>query len=77
LRLKPNLPQAHLAAGYYMYDCWRDYQKARDHLAIAERLLPNSAEALVLAGYIDRGQGHWAQSNEGFRTSMRLGPRKP
>jgi TolB-like protein len=75
LRLNPNLPEAHLAAAGHLYDCYRDYEKARAHLAIAERSLPNSTQAIRLAGYIDRGQGRWTESTKA--TSMRLGPENP
>jgi len=54
LRLKPNLPETHLAAAFHLYTCYRDYQGARVHIAIAERALPNSAEAIALVGYLDR-----------------------
>ena len=77
LRLKPSLPEAHLKAGYYFYDCFRDYVKSHEHLAIAEHLLPNSAEALVLAGYIDRGQGHWEDSTKAFEKACNLDPENP
>jgi serine/threonine protein kinase len=77
LRLNPNLPKAHLAAAGYLYDCYRDYEKARAHLAIAQRSLPNSAEALRLAGYIDRGEGRWAKSTEAFERACDLDPENP
>ncbi len=77
LRLKPNLAEGHLAAGYYLYDCCRDYPKSREHLAIAERLLPNSADTLCLAGYIDRGQGHWEESTKAFERACNLDPENP
>jgi adenylate cyclase len=77
LRLNPNLPKAHLAAAGHLYDCYRDYEKARAHLAIAQRSLPNSAEALRLAGYIDRGEGRWAKSTEAFERACDLDPENP
>jgi adenylate cyclase len=77
LRLRPDLPEAHLAAGYNLYVCYRNFEKARAHLAIAERLLPNSADALCLAGFIDRGQGHWAESTNAFELACDLDPENP
>jgi tetratricopeptide (TPR) repeat protein len=74
LRLNPNLPKAYLAAAGHLYDCYRDYEKARAHLAIAQRSLPNSAEALRLAGYIDRNEGRWAKSTEAFKRACDLDP---
>jgi serine/threonine protein kinase/Tfp pilus assembly protein PilF len=77
LRLNANLPEAHLAAAGHLYDCYRDYQKARAHLAIAERSLPNNTQALRLAGYIDRGQGRWAESTKAFERACNLDPEDP
>jgi serine/threonine protein kinase/Flp pilus assembly protein TadD len=77
LRLNPGLPEAHLAAAGHLYDCYRDYQKARAHLAIAERSLPNSTQALRLAGYIDRGQGRWVESTKAFERACDLDPENP
>jgi TolB-like protein len=77
LRLNPDLPEAHLAAAGHLYDCYRDYEKARAHLAIAERSLPNSTQAIRLAGYIDRGQGRWAESTKAFERACDLDPENP
>jgi serine/threonine protein kinase/Flp pilus assembly protein TadD len=77
LKLNPTLPEAHVAAGGYFYDCCRDYEKARAHLAIAERSLPNNSHVFVLAGYIDRGQGRWAESMQAFEKACNLDPENP
>ena len=74
LRLKPNLPEAHLAAALHLYTWYRDYEKARAHIAIAERALPNSSDTLWLAGYIDRGQGRWAESTKAYERACNLDP---
>jgi hypothetical protein len=39
LRLGPDLPEVHLAAAFHRYACYRDYQRARVQIAIAERQL--------------------------------------
>src|SRR6478672_3440874 len=62
LRLQPNLPEAHLAMGFYYYYCERDYQNALKEFAIAKLSLPNSAEVYMAIGSIERRQGKWAQS---------------
>jgi serine/threonine protein kinase/Flp pilus assembly protein TadD len=74
LQLKPNLAEAHLAAALHLYTWYRDYEQARAHLAIAERALPNSSDTLSLAGYIDRGQGRWAESTSAFERACNLDP---
>jgi tetratricopeptide (TPR) repeat protein len=74
LRLKPDLPEAHLAAALHLYTWYRDYDKARTHLAIAQRALPNSSDTVCLAGYIDRGQGRWSESTAAFERACDLDP---
>jgi tetratricopeptide (TPR) repeat protein len=75
LRLKPNLPETHLAAALHLYMCSGDHQGARVHIAIAEQALPNSSEALALSGYLDRRQGHWAESTKALERACNLDPK--
>src|SRR5439155_20148333 len=42
IRLQPDLPEAHLALGFYYYYCERDYKAALDEFAISRRRLPTS-----------------------------------
>ncbi len=75
LRLQPNLPEAHLAFGFYYYYCERDYQNALREFAIAKLSLPNSAEVYMAIGSIERRQGKWAQSTGNFEKAVSLSPR--
>ncbi len=75
LRINPNLAETHLAAAFHQYICYRDYQRARVHIATAERALPNSADALALTGYLDRRQGHWEESTQALEKAINLDPR--
>jgi TolB-like protein/Flp pilus assembly protein TadD len=75
LRLKPNLPETHLSAALHLYMCYGDYQEARVHIAIAEQALPNSSEAFALSGYLDRRQGHWAESTKVLERACNLDPK--
>jgi serine/threonine protein kinase/tetratricopeptide (TPR) repeat protein len=77
LRLDPNIPETQLAAAFHLYRCYRDYQKAKLHIAIAGRTSPNSADALVLTGFIDREQGHWEESTKALERACDLDPRNP
>jgi TolB-like protein/Flp pilus assembly protein TadD len=74
-RLQPNLPEAHLALGFYYYYCERDYQNALREFAIAKLSLPNSAEVYMAIGSIERRQGKWAQSTGNFEKAVSLSPR--
>jgi TolB-like protein/tetratricopeptide (TPR) repeat protein len=75
IRLQPNLPEAHLALGFYYYYCERDYQNALREFAIAKLSLPNSAEVYMAIGSIERRQGKWAQSTGNFEKAVSLSPR--
>jgi tetratricopeptide (TPR) repeat protein len=77
LRLKPNLPETHLAAAFHLYACYRDYQNARFHIAIAKESLSNSADALVLEGYLDRRQGDWEEGTKALERARNLNPKNP
>jgi TolB-like protein/Flp pilus assembly protein TadD len=74
IRLQPDLPEAHLALGFYHYYCERNYQAALDEFAIAKRTLPNSAEVYMAIGAIERRQGKWAESTVNLEKAASLSP---
>ena len=75
IQLQPDLPEAHLALGFYYYYCERDYQNALKEFAIAKLSLPNSAEVYMAIGSIERRQGKWAQSTSNFEKAASLSPK--
>ncbi len=75
IRLQPDLPEAHLALGFYYYYCERNYQRALDEFAIAKRSLPNSADVYMAIGAIERRQGKWAQSTANLEKAASLSPK--
>ncbi len=75
LRLEPDLPEAHLALGFYHYYCERDYQRALDEFAIARKSLPNSADVYLAIGAIQRRQGKWAESTANMAKAASLSPK--
>src|SRR6516165_9596558 len=62
LELQSDLARAHLAQGYYYYYIDREYQRALDEFAVAQRGLPNSSEIYLMRGSIERRQGKWTES---------------
>ena len=54
---------------------YRDYAQARQHLAIAQRTLPNNAQVYSLTGYIDRREGKWDDSLRNLKRAAELDPR--
>ena len=77
LRLRPDLPEVHLAAAFHRYACYRDYDGARVQIAIAQRSLPNSPDALALVADLDRRQGRWEESTAVLKKAVTLDPRNP
>jgi serine/threonine protein kinase/tetratricopeptide (TPR) repeat protein len=75
LRLRPDLPEIHLAAARYFYYGWRDYDRVRVHLAFAERARPNNPGALCLAGLISQRQGDWEGAMRSLQKAVALDPR--
>ncbi len=74
LRLQPELPEVHLAYAYHLYGVYRDYEQAREQLAIARRGLPNNVGAIVAAAWIDRRQGKWEEAIQRFNEAISLDP---
>src|SRR5207245_845203 len=66
LRLRPDLPVVHLAAGFHLYTCYRDFERARVQIAIAAQVLSNNPDLLELTALIDRVQGRWEKSTSGL-----------
>lgn len=77
LSLQPDLPEAHLAKARHLYFCYRDYDQARQQLAIAQRGLPNDAEAIFLEALMNRRQGHVEKAIQEFNEAIRRDPRNP
>jgi serine/threonine-protein kinase len=75
VRLRPDAGETHLAQARHAYWGYRDYALARQHLAIARQLLPNSWEVSFLTGLLDRRQGDWESSNRNLERALVLNPR--
>ena len=75
IRLQPDLPEGHLALGFYHYYCERDYQAALHEFAIAKLSLPNSAEVYMAIGAIERRQGKWKESTSNMERAASVSPK--
>src|SRR5437867_8350405 len=76
-RLLPDSGEAHLALAKHLYWGYHDYDRARKELSLAQKSLPNDPLAFVLAGYIDRRQGRWADSTKNLERAVELDPQNP
>ena len=77
IELAPGLPDTHFAMGVYYYGVKRDYERALQELLIAERGLPNSAEAKNVIASVWRRQGLVEESIPKFAEAMNLSPQVP
>lgn len=77
LRLEPDLPEAHLAMGYYWYTGPRDFRKALEEFEAARRASPGDAEMHAAVAYVDRRQGRWEKAVNGLEHAVELDPRYP
>ena len=75
MALAPELPEGHLALGYYYYSGFRDYSLARAHFSAALRTLPNEPRVLKGIFYVARRQGRWGEALEALETWQRSDPR--
>jgi TolB-like protein/class 3 adenylate cyclase/Tfp pilus assembly protein PilF len=75
LALDPNLPEIHLAVGYYRYFGKSDFTGALAEFRQAEQGLPNNVDVFIAIGLIQRRLGHWDEAIVGFRRAVELDPR--
>ncbi|MCM2272004.1 MAG: protein kinase [candidate division Zixibacteria bacterium] len=77
LSLSPELADAHLAHGYYLYHCENQFDAALAEFEIAMLGQPSNAELLNAIAAVKRRQGELVQSLEYFKRSLQLDPRSP
>ncbi|MGC1323644.1 MAG: protein kinase, partial [Candidatus Udaeobacter sp.] len=75
LALQPNLGEAILAKGHYLYACLKNYDAAVRYYEQARPLLPNSSQIPELLAYVARRLGQWDRSESYFNEAERLDPR--
>jgi serine/threonine-protein kinase len=77
MRLQPNAPESHLAAGYVAYYGDRDYDRALREFEIARNNLPNDSSVFLAIASIERRQGKWKQSIADYEKAVSLSPGDP
>jgi TolB-like protein/Flp pilus assembly protein TadD len=75
LQLQPDLPEAHLALGFSYYYGDNNYDAALREFEIAQRGLPNEAEAYLAIGAIQRRQAKWKESTASLEKAASLNPK--
>ena len=75
LQLRPELPEAHLAMGYYYYWGHLDYDRALREFAIVQAHQPNNGDVLAATAFVQRRQGKWAEALANLTKAIKLDPR--
>jgi len=75
LRLRPDLPEPHVAMGYYYYWGLLDYNRALQELALARERQPNNADLYMATAAVQRRQGRWPDAVANFDKAVQLDPR--
>jgi serine/threonine protein kinase/tetratricopeptide (TPR) repeat protein len=82
LRLDPNLPEAHMAMGRYLWQGQGhfgeiDLAGAAREYEVALRYLPGDAELYTCLGRVQRQQGKWAEALANVEKAAELDPKTP
>jgi serine/threonine protein kinase len=75
IELKPNLPEARIALGYYHYYGFQNYDLALQELRAATNASPNNSEGLAAIAYVERRQGKFEDSIRQLEKLLELDPR--
>jgi serine/threonine-protein kinase len=73
-QLNPNLPEAHMALGWYHYHGHLDYDRALEQFAIARKSQPNNSKLFEGIGYVQRRQGKFEQALVNIKRASELDP---
>jgi tetratricopeptide (TPR) repeat protein len=76
-RLQPELPEAQLAKGYYLYGVSHEYDAALPFFQKASATMPGNVDALISIAAIDRRQGRWDKAVKKFAEAAELAPADP
>jgi len=74
-QLNPELPEAHVALGFYHYWGQLDYDHALEQFAIARKSQPNNSDLLFGIGCVQRRQGKFEQAVANLKNACELNPR--
>ena len=74
LQLNPDLAEAHLALGYYYYQCKLEYESAIKEFSKALKIQPNNAEAYFGLGVVYRRMGKFDLAVNNISKGYNLNP---
>lgn len=75
LRLAPDLPEAHLALGFWFRMTEKDFEAAFKEFSIAAQTIQNDPELLGNMGALYRRQGRWREALATLQRAKEVNPR--
>jgi len=76
LSLESDLPDGHIASGFYYYYCIEDFDKALIHFSKAAELDPGNYEPLFYMALVYRRMGNWKESQNLIHRVIRYNPQE-
>jgi serine/threonine-protein kinase len=73
--LAPDLPEVHLALGFYHYYAERDYANALAEFRAARDVAPNDTDMIEAVAYVQRRLGHFEEAIAEMHRAIELSPR--
>jgi serine/threonine protein kinase len=77
LQINPDLPEAHIALGWYYYHVKLDYKNALEQFRIAQRDQPENKDIFEGVGYVCRRQGKMDHAIENLSKAFEIDPLSP
>jgi TolB-like protein/AraC-like DNA-binding protein len=74
ISLDPELPEIHIASGYFNLWWLLDYKKALEEFSLAEAMLRNHPECIFMTAAVYRRAGDWKLATENFLLASELDP---
>jgi len=74
LELQPELPEAHLAMGWYILTAELDNERALEKCAFAEKRLPNHSVVMVITGNVQISFGKLDLALDYYKKAVKLDP---
>jgi eukaryotic-like serine/threonine-protein kinase len=75
IRLRPDLPDGHIALGYYYYFGKLDYEAALREFDLARARQPNNGQLAFATAAVQRRQGRLKEAIQSFSRAVELDPR--
>ncbi len=73
-QVQPDADEVHLARADYAYQGFRDYDRARSELKLAQKTTANNSYLFTLTGSIARRQGRWEEAIENQKRALEIDP---